>query len=120
MKSDNKYRFTLSWGRNTEDQLLAGEFLESLGNRKSRFIISLVCKYLSSHPEMTEGGDVVKLVLESSSAGKMLEEKIREMVKQEMAGHTVIREEPAQTETVTVKIDSGVAEMAKNLEVWDM
>lgn len=118
MKSDNKYRFSLSWGMDTEDQLLAGAFLESMGNRKSRFIVGLVCDYLNGHPEISDS-NAVKLVLASPSAGKMLEEKIREMVQQEMAGHTVIRDGAVQSEAKTPAADD-VADMAKNLEVWDI
>ena len=43
MKSGNTYRFTLSWPMETEEQVIAGEFLSKLGYKKSKFIIQLIC-----------------------------------------------------------------------------
>lgn len=35
MKKDGRYRFTLQFGSDSEEQIRVGEFLESLGNKKS-------------------------------------------------------------------------------------
>ena len=50
MKSGGAYRFNLSWPLDTEERILAGEYLGKLGNKKSRFIVQLVCDYLNTHP----------------------------------------------------------------------
>ena len=39
MKKDGKYRFTLQFSSDTEEQIRAGELLERLGNKKSAIIV---------------------------------------------------------------------------------
>ena len=46
MKKDGKYRFTLGFGSDTEEEYRAGEFLESLGNKKSAIIVTALNEYL--------------------------------------------------------------------------
>ena len=40
MRKDGKYRFTLQFSADSEDQIRVGELLENLGNRKSTIIVS--------------------------------------------------------------------------------
>ena len=52
MKKDGKYRYTLQFGSETDEEYRAGELLESLGNKKSAVIIAALNEYLASHPEL--------------------------------------------------------------------
>lgn len=52
MKKDGKYRFSLQFGSETDEEYRAGEFLEHLGNKKSAVIIAALNEYLLSHPEL--------------------------------------------------------------------
>ena len=52
MKKDGKYRFTLQFGSDTEEQIKAGELLEQLGNKKSAIIVEALNDYMLSHPEL--------------------------------------------------------------------
>lgn len=36
MKKDGKYRYSLQFGMSSEEEIRAGELLESLGNKKSK------------------------------------------------------------------------------------
>lgn len=52
VKKDGKYRFSLQFGSETDEEYRAGEFLEHLGNKKSAVIIAALNEYLLSHPEL--------------------------------------------------------------------
>ena len=52
MKKDGKYRFTLQFGSESDEEYRAGEFLEHLGNKKSAVIVAALNEYLTSHPEL--------------------------------------------------------------------
>ena len=55
MRKDGKYRFTLQFGADSEDQIRVGELLENLGNRKSTIIVSALTDYINAHPELQSG-----------------------------------------------------------------
>lgn len=55
MRKDGKYRFTLQFGADSEDQIRVGELLEKLGNRKSMIIVSALSDYINAHPELQSG-----------------------------------------------------------------
>ena len=41
MRRDDKYRFSLGWGRDTAEKIAVGDFLEKLKNRKSDLIVPI-------------------------------------------------------------------------------
>ena len=49
MRKDGKYRFTLQFSADNEDQIRVGELLEKLGNRKSTIIVSALSDYINAH-----------------------------------------------------------------------
>ena len=57
MKKNGKYRFTLQFGMNSEQEIRAGEILEKMGNKKSKFLIAAINEYASNHPELNIGHD---------------------------------------------------------------
>ena len=52
MKKDGKYRFSLQFNSETEEQFRAGELLERMGNRKSHLVVAALNEYMESHPEL--------------------------------------------------------------------
>ena len=50
MKKDGKYRFSLQFSADSEEQVRAGELLERLGNRKSAVVVAALNDYLDSNP----------------------------------------------------------------------
>jgi hypothetical protein len=120
MKSGDAYRFSLSWPVSTEEQILAGEFLNKLGNKKSRFIVQLVCDYLSVHPEAMNAKETIKFIISNTSSEKLLTDMIKSIIQEELAGKTImpspdsgVGEETAPTE------DTGIDAMLFNLEAWN-
>ena len=55
MRKDGKYRFTLQFSADSEDQIRVGELLENLGNRKSTIIVLALSDYIKAHPELQSG-----------------------------------------------------------------
>ena len=51
MKKEKVYRYSLQFPGKTEEQMRAGELLEQLGSRKSRFIIRAINEYMDAHPD---------------------------------------------------------------------
>ena len=123
MKSGDIYRFTLAWPMDTEERILAGEFLGKLGNKKSRFIVHLIYEYLTAHPEAVNPKETIQLVVNAPSVGDMLTEKIRSIIQTELAGKTALQQ---SGEPDSEKIDSdadadgGIEDMLDNLDMWNI
>ena len=54
MKKDGKYRFSLQFSADSEEQVRAGELLERLGNRKSAVVVAALNDYLDSNPDLQD------------------------------------------------------------------
>ena len=67
MKKNGKYRFSLQFGTETEEQVQAGELLEKLGNRKSQIIVAALNEYMISHPELQNPHCKVEVKVTSTS-----------------------------------------------------
>ena len=121
MKSGDAYKFTLSWPMDTEERILAGEFLRKLGNKKSRLIVELICDYIKAHPEAVDQKETIKVILNSPSVGETLNDMIRSIIQSEFAGKFISRQ---QDETVQEKIpaqaDESISDMLENLDIWKM
>jgi len=122
MKSGDTYRFSLSWPTETEEQILAGEFLSKLGNKKSRFLIQLICDYIEAHPEAINPKETIKFIVSSTSVGEKLTEMIKSMIQSELSGKNIIRQESDASDTAEKKDDISAADiddMLENLDIWN-
>ena len=97
MKSGDAYKFTLSWKMDTEEQILAGEFLKKLGHKKSKFIVQLICDYLTAHPEAINPKETLKFIINSTPIGETMTEVIKSMIQSELAGKMVLQQSPDNT-----------------------
>jgi len=123
MKKDNSYRFSLSWPIETEDQVIVGKFLETLGNKKSKFIVQLIADYIHDHPEIMDADSALQLAMNSSS--KALKDVIHDIIRTEIAsGRLTLPKKPADTpENIgageSVSSNSGLAALLGNLDVFN-
>lgn len=76
MKKNGKYRFTLQFGMDSDEEVRAGELLERLGNRKSVVIVAALCEYIEAHPEMFAEEYKIKV-----SISEMRDEKLEAMIR---------------------------------------
>lgn len=85
MKKDGKYRYTLQFGSETDEEYRAGELLESLGNKKSAVIIAALNEYLASHPELQSPYCKIEVKVGSNYNQEKMEQIIRTIVEEKMA-----------------------------------
>ena len=99
MKKDGKYRFSLQFSADSEEQVRAGELLERLGNRKSAVVVAALLT-----PGYNRDG---------------IEEIIRRIVEERLAA--VRRDEPQMAfseESKTDTLEADIAQMLDNLDMF--
>lgn len=125
MKSGDTYRFSLSWPMDTEERILAGEFLNKLGNKKSRFLIQLICGYIGEHPEAMNPKETIKIIVNSTSAGDTLVDMIRTIIKTEFAGKFTAQEQSVEQPAIAnlnknePEPEINIGDMLGNLDIWN-
>lgn len=118
MKRNGKYRFSLQFGAETEEQIRVGELLERFGNKKSTVIISAITEYIERHPE----GDMAKNFSRSNAIQGIrrdeLEEIIREIINDSTASaDAMVTEEGRETLQGEI-MNSDIEAMLGNLELF--
>lgn len=82
MKNENQYRFNLQFTAHSDDELRVGEFLSSLGRRKSSIIIAAVIEYLDNHPDFSSESSRIRI---STVSAEQLEAKIRTIIDEKLS-----------------------------------
>jgi len=122
MKTSDTYKFTLSWQKDTEERILAGEFLGKLGNKKSKFIVQLICDYIAAHPEAVNPKETLQFIINSTAIGETMTEMIRSMIQAELTGKTVAQKQPPDNlgeEQPAVQTETDIDNMFDNLDMWN-
>jgi hypothetical protein len=120
MKSGDTYRFSLSWPMDTEEQILAGEFLGKLGNKKSRFLIQLICDYISTHPEAMNPKETIRFIVNATSVSDTMTEMIHTIIKKELADKLLIQHPGSREQEQTViSADASIVDMLENLDIFN-
>ena len=83
MKKDGKYRYSLQFGMSSEEEIRAGELLESLGNKKSKVLIAALNEYVTNHPELESERCELRVSYQSIPM-ELLETKIRQLVEERL------------------------------------
>ena len=119
MKKDGKYRFTLGFGSDTEEEYRAGEFLESLGNKKSAIIVTALNEYLTSHPELQTQYCKIEVKVAPKYDQDTMEHLIRKIVEEKISALQFAGSVPA-AEAVRKPdaLEEDVAKMLDNLELF--
>jgi len=114
---DGKYRYTLQFGMDTEEERRVGSFLERLGNRKSPLIVAAINELLQNHPELCEDNSKVQFTF-SGIDPRMLEAKIRQIVEERLGAVPL----PAQTEAIssetTQQVSNDILDMLSDLDCF--
>ena len=80
MRRDDKYRFSLSWGRDTAEKIAVGDLLEKLKNRKSDLIVQAVWEYIGSHPEVMAENAKIVITVQSTPTDEQILAQIQRMI----------------------------------------
>lgn len=117
MKRNGKYRFSLQFGAETEEQIRVGDLLERLGNKKSIVVLAAMNEYIESHPEIAEG----KIRIEVSASTKMDKDEVERMVR------IIVKEQllegtdssiGATSSTTAQECASELAQMLNNIDMF--
>ena len=119
MKRDGKYRFTLQFGTDSEEQIRVGEFLESLGNKKSAVMVDVLNKYLLSHPEIQNTHCKIEVKVASGYNQERMEQFIRQIIEERMA-KMQLNEIPADAskDENPETMEDDIAQMLDNLDLF--
>jgi len=118
MKKDGKYRYTLQFGSQSEDEVRAGELLERLGNKKSIVVVAALNDYIASHPDLENPCCRIEVRTESGYPRKGIEEIVRAIVEERLHDLAIggVLAETAK-ETVDM-LEDDVAQMLDNLDLF--
>lgn len=118
MKKDGRYRYSLQFGMSSEEEIRAGELLESLGNKKSKVLIAALNEYVTNHPELESGRCELRVSFQAVPM-ELLEMKIRQLVEERLGSV------PPSSQTTFIKPDQvenvspDIVDMLGDLELFE-
>lgn len=126
MKKDGKYRFSLQFPADSEEQTHAGELLDRLGNRKSIVVVAALNEYLAAHPELLGPDRRVEIQLRHRYGRAEIEALIRAILAERLTDPQTAS--PALTPTKpyaelkvsaeTESMQTDIAQMLENLDAF--
>ena len=117
MIKDGKFRFTLQFGMNTQEELQAGKLLEQLGKRKSPIVVAALNEYLANHPELSEGDTKIRFHLVDPDT-QMLEERIRKLIEERLgSGIPLLARDTASDTPDPKQVSSDIIDMLSDLDM---
>ena len=122
MRRDDKYRFSLSWGRDTAEKITVGDLLEKLKNRKSDLIVQAVWEYIGNHPEVM--AEIV-ITVQSTPTDEQTLAKIQQMIDasverlKDSMKFQIQQEKQVEQVAPTVLNQKDLDDMLDNLTIFD-
>ena len=114
MRKDGKYRFSLQFPAETEEQIQAGELLERLGNRKSAVVVAALGEYLAAHPALFSP----ECRVEIRSVQNISPEQLKEMVQKMLDERLMDAKDKGNLGEATVEGDNNIIEMLNNMDIF--
>ena len=118
MKQNGKYRFSLQFPAESNDQVCVGEFLERLGNRKSAVIVAALKEYLSNHPELCCPDTHIKVQVETEISRRSVEALIRSILDERLAELALDSSNKANTSAHREALEQDISVMLGNLDMF--
>lgn len=118
MIKDGKFRFTLQFGMNTDEEQRAGNLLEQLGKKKSPVVVAALNKYMTEHPEILSGRGNIQLHV-SAPDTKQLEEMVRRLVAEMMESSNHLADSEQKTIPKSVnQVSNDILDMIADLDIF--
>ena len=118
MKKNGKYRFSLQFAAESNDQICVGEFLERLGNRKSTVIVAALNEYLSNHPEINSSEAHIKVRVEAAITRQSVENLIRSMLDERLTALALETPSGAISQEQQDALEEDISAMLGNLDMF--
>jgi len=80
VKTSDGYRFCLKFRVLSDAHWQVGDYLESLGNKKSEVVVTAMIEYLKAHPEALNKDNPVRVIAAYGLSEETLTAKIEAMV----------------------------------------
>lgn len=120
MRKDGKYRFTLQFSANSEEQIRVGELLEKLGNRKSTIIVSALSDYINAHPELQSGYSKIEVKVAPAFDRSQMERLIRSIVEEKLSElHTTETIADTSMSGTSEALEEDITKMLDNLDMFN-
>ena len=125
MRRDDKYRFSLGWGRDTAEKIAVGDFLEKLKNRKSDLIVQAVWEYIGNHPEVMAENAKIVITVRSTPTDEQTFAKIQSMIDAALESlkdnmkYQIEQENRSGPEEPTGPYQQDLDDMLDNLTIFD-
>ena len=125
MRRDDKYRFSLSWGRDTAEKITVGDLLEKLKNRKSDLIVQAVWEYIRNHPEVMAENAKIVITVQSTPTDEQTLAKIQQMIDasverlKDSMKFQIQQEKQVEQVAPTVLNQQDLDDMLDNLTIFD-
>ena len=120
MRKDGKYRFTLQFSADNEDQIRVGELLEKLGNRKSMIIVSALIDYINAHPELQSGYSRIEVKVAPAFDRNQMERLIRSIVEEKLSElHTTETIADTSMSGPSEALEEDITKMLDNLDMFN-
>lgn len=121
MRRDDKYRFSLGWGRDTAEKIAVGDLLEKLKNRKSDLIVQAVWEYIGNHPEVMAENAKIVITVQSTPTDEQTFAKIQSMIDTSLENlKSTLKLQAGQTESKEKNepTEQDLDDMLKNLDIF--
>ena len=118
MKKDGRYRYSLQFGMSSEEEIRAGELLESLGNKKSKVLIAALNEYVTNHPELESGRCELRVSYQSIPM-ELLESKIRQLVEERLGSVTTSHQTTIAVPEQVEHVSQDIVDMLGDLELFE-
>ena len=119
MKKDGKYRYSLQFGMSSEEEIRAGELLESLGNKKSKVLIAALNEYVTNHPELESERCELRISYQSIPM-ELLETKIRQLVEERLGSVTTFPQTNTAVQEQVEHVSQDIVDMLGDLELFQI
>lgn len=121
MKKGGVYRYSLQFDDKTLVNRQVGEFLERMGNRKSKVIVAAVLDFMRAHPEFLSIKTKVDIHLTALAPDTDLRTLVEDLISEKLANVSFQVSAPAQEQVQTEEMpdDEDVSSMLNNLELFD-
>ena len=125
MRRDDKYRFSLSWGRDTAEKITVGDLLEKLKNRKSDLIVQAVWEYIGNHPEVMAENAKIVITVQSTPTDEQTLAKSQQMIDasverlKDSMKFQIQQETQVEQVAPTVLNQTDLDDMLDNLTIFD-
>lgn len=116
MKTHDKYRFSLQFGMETDEQVLVGDLLERLGNKKSGFVVKVLSEYIHDHPKLLEPTAEIHIEVKPGITRKQLERMIRSILDEKMS--KVKAEQSNMIDSIAEATNEDINTMLDNLDIF--